>query len=72
MKLTAYDKPMTAPLSELEPLPGGKSRPSILGNADYVADLKTRTKGKVVAAKWGLALNTVWQHRSMLRKRGML
>lgn len=72
MKLTAYDKPMTAPLSQPEPLPGGKSRPSILSNADYVADLRKGDKGKAIAAKWGLALNTVWQHRSMLRKRGML
>jgi len=72
MRLTKYDKPMTAAPSQPEPLPGGKSRPSILGNADYVADLKTKTKGKVVAAKWGVALNTVWQHRSILRKRGEL
>lgn len=72
MRLTKYDKPMTAALSQPEPLPGGKSRPSILGNADYVADLKTKTKGKVVAAKWGVALNTVCQHRSILRKRGEL
>jgi len=72
MRLTKYDKPMTEALSQPEPLPGSGSRPSILNNADYVADLKEKTRGKIVAAKWGVAINTVWQHRSILRKRGEL
>ena len=46
MRLTKYDKPMTAALSQPEPLPGSRSRPSILNNADYVADLKEKTRGK--------------------------
>ncbi|HAO02957.1 MAG TPA: hypothetical protein DCQ42_14875 [Halomonas sp.] len=52
MRLTKYDKPMTAALSQPEPLPGGKSRPSILGNADYPADFEGKWLPDICAERY--------------------